>query len=160
MSRIAALVGVILAAAILSVGCSRSSGASSTARDSEQNPWKKTALWVEQGDQTRPIENGQAIAVGDVTVEVFVAPYPPLREGSIDLYVRDRTTGRPVEGGSLKIAFDMYMPHGSLRAEAMPTGGGHYLIPYKLVMPGEWRLDVTITHRGDDSALALIFRID
>lgn len=125
-----------------------------------QSPWQKTALWVEQDGKTKPFENGSAIDVGGVTVEFFVAPYPPTREGSIDLFVRDKTTRAPVESGNLRIAFDMYMPHGSIRAEALPTGGGHYLIPYKLVMPGEWRVDITISHGGDTVTLAFIFRVN
>ncbi|MBI3953697.1 MAG: FixH family protein [Chloroflexi bacterium] len=100
------------------------------------------------------------MVVGAVNVEVFIAPYPPQREGSIDLYITEKTTGKPVETGSVDMAFDMYMPHGRIRAEAQSTGGGHYLVPYKLVMPGEWRLDMTVSRSGEVAALALIFRTD
>ncbi len=155
-----ALAAVILASAWLSGGCSRPSGSSPAAAAGEQDPWRKTALWVDQGEQPRPITNGQAIAVGEVTVEVFVAPYPPQREGSIDIYVRDRATGKPVEGNAVRIAFDMYMPHGNIGADVLPTGGGHFLVPYKLVMPGEWRADIAITRGGSMASLAVIFRID
>ncbi len=123
-------------------------------------PGTATVMWVEQDGQARPFENGGRVTVGDVTVEIFVAPYPPLREGSIDLYLTDRVTGKPLQGNALKIIFDMYMPHGSIRAEALPTGGGHYLIPYKLVMPGQWRVDFTITRSGGTAAFALIFKVD
>lgn len=160
MKRMVALAAMVAALAILSAGCSRSNGSLPTTGPGQQNPWQRTALWVEQDGQARPFENGQAVAVGTVTVELFIAPYPPLREGSIDLYARDRVTGQPVEGDGLQIIFDMYMPHGSIRAKAVPTGGGHYLIPYKLVMPGEWRVDITISASRDVAALAFIFRVD
>jgi len=89
-------------------------------------------------------------------VEIFVAPYPPLREGTIDLYVTSRTTGKPL-GGALKILFDMYMPHGNIKVEAAPMGDGHFLVPYRLVMPGEWRADITIA--GSPAPFALIFQV-
>ncbi len=153
------LIAILGMLALAAAGCGRASGTPPGAGAQQQSPWQATKLWVEQDDQTRPFENGTALAVGDVTVEIFVAPYPPLREGSIDFYVTDGATGKPVEGG-LKIIFDMYMPHGSIRADALSTGGGHFLVPYKLVMPGEWRADITIARGGDAASLAVIFRVD
>ena len=123
-------------------------------------PATATVMWLEQDGQARPFENGGRVTVGDVTVEIFVAPYPPLREGSIDLYLTDKATGKPLQRNAPKVIFDMYMPHGSIRAEALPTGGGHYLIPYKLVMPGQWRVDFTIARNGSTAAFTLIFKVD
>lgn len=152
---------LVLTAAVGLAGCSRTARApqgSGTA--GAESPWRKTVLWVEQSGQTQPFDNGARLALGDITLEIFVAPFPPLREGSIDLYLTETATGRPAEASALKIVFDMYMPHGSLRAEAVPTGGGHFLVPYRLVMPGEWRVDISIVHRNDVSALALIFKVE
>lgn len=159
--RLAALTVVTLAIAIGLSGCSRSAGAPQTPPAAgEKNPWQRTALWVEQGGVTRPFENGATVSIGDLNIEIFVAPYPPLREGSIDLYLTEKATGAPANAGSLRIVFDMYMPHGSLRAQALPTGGGHFLVPYLLVMPGEWRLDISVTHGSDVVALALLFKVE
>ena len=153
-----AFMGVLLA------GCS---GASAPAADDggDQPTAQRTSLWVVtegvgEGGQAMPYENGKVVTVGDVNVEMFIAPYPPASEGSIDLLVTDQTTGAPVEGGGLDIIFDMDMPHGNIQAEAVQTGGGHYLVPYLLVMPGTWELDVTITHADAVRALAFIFKID
>lgn len=146
--------------AVVLTGCSPArSGGQPTATAPAVNPWQQTAIWVQQDGQARPFENGARLVVGELGVEIFVAPFPPMREGSIDLFLTHAASGRPVEG-DLKIVFDMYMPHGSIRAAALPTGGGHYLIPYKLVMPGEWRADIAITHQGEPAALALIFRLE
>lgn len=123
------------------------------------DPSHKTALWVEEDGQARPFENGTSVAVGDVNVEFFVAPFPPAREGSVDLYVTDRNSGAPVEDGAMNISFDMAMPHGSISAQALPTGGGHSLVPYKLVMPGEWRMDITISRSADVAQLSLLFEV-
>ncbi len=155
---------VILLAPLVAVltGCTGTDGAARAAdgaAQTAQSPWQQTALWVEHGGQTRPFDNGTTVSVGGVNVEMFVAPYPPAREGTIDLLITDRSTGVPVEGGGLAITFDMYMPHGNIRAEALPAGGGHYLVPYKLVMPGEWRVDLTITRSDDVAALAFVFRL-
>lgn len=154
-----AFMGVLLAA------CSGASSLPGRDSDDEQPAAQRTALWVVtegagQGGQAVPYENGTAVTVGDVDVEVFIAPYPPASEGSIDLLVTDQTTGAPVEGGGLEIIFDMDMPHGNIRAEAVQTGGGHYLVPYLLVMPGTWEVDVTITHADAVRALAFIFKVD
>lgn len=119
-----------------------------------------TVVWVEQDGRARPFQNGERLTLGDVIVEIFVAPFPPLREGTIDLYLTDRGTGKPLDGKALRIMFDMDMPHGSIKAEALPTGGGHHLVPYKLVMPGQWRVEITITRGGNWSTFALIFKIE
>lgn len=155
------ILGLMLAgAAVVLAGCSPvPGGGQPTASGTAANPWEQTAMRVEQDGQARPFENGTRLEIGELAVEIFVAPYPPLREGSIDLFLTDAASGRPVEG-ALKIVFDMYMPHGSIRATALPTGGGHYLIPYMLVMPGEWRADIVITHQGEPASLALIFRLE
>lgn len=159
--KVFGLVVLLGALAATVAGCTGSTG-SRPGSDAAQagTAWQKTALWVEQGDQTRPFENGTALVNGDVTIEIFVAPYPPSREGSIDLYVTDTATRRPVEDGAVRIGFDMYMPHGNIKAEALPTGGGHFLVPYKLVMPGEWRADIVVRHGSDETPLAVIFKVD
>ncbi len=160
--RLIALVLALLALPL--AGCSDSDAPSKSANDSAQPAIGSTGLWVVtegagQGGRAVPFENGTATTVGDVTVEMFIAPYPPAREGSIDLLVADQGTGAPVEGGGLEITFDMDMPHGNIRAEAIQTGGGHYLVPYLLVMPGTWEVDVTITHADAVRALAFIFKV-
>ncbi len=156
----AVILGLLLVGASVALaGCGPASGGGQPDPPVTANPWQRTAMWVEQEGQPRPFQNGTRLAMGELAVEIFVAPYPPLREGSIDLFLTDATGSRPVEG-DLQIAFDMYMPHGSIRAAAIPTGGGHYLIPYKLVMPGEWRVAIVITHQGQPATLALIFRVE
>jgi len=42
----------------------------------------------------------------------------------------------------------------------LPSGSGHYLVPYLLVMPGTWEVDVTISHADAVRALAFIFKVD
>lgn len=117
-------------------------------------------MWVELDGVAKPFENGGRVTVGAIVVEIFMAPFPPLREGSIDLYLTEKGTGRPVSGNTLRILFDMDMPHGSIRAEALPTGGGHFLVPYKLVMPGQWRIDITIAKDSSLAEFALIFKVE
>lgn len=156
MSRAGGLV-TLLAMSLLLAGCGGWGGAPRGAAGA--NPWQTTALWMEQDGVTAPFANGSTVAAGDLDVEVFLSPYPPVREGSIDLYVTDRAARAPVEGSGVRIVFDMYMPHGQIKAEAMPMGGGHYLVPYKLVMPGEWRVDLALTSARGEAALGLIFKV-
>lgn len=150
---LATLIGV----SVLLASCGGSAGGARS--PAGENPWQTTALWMEQDGVTTPFANGSTVAAGGLDVEVFLSPYPPVREGSIDLYVTDRAARAPVEGSGVRIAFDMYMPHGQIKAEAMPMGGGHYLVPYKLVMPGEWRVDLAVTSDRGEAALGLIFKV-
>lgn len=159
---------LLIALGLMAVLVAACSGANSLPRgdgNGEQPAGQRTALWVVtegagQGGQGVPFENGTAVTIGNVNVELFIAPYPPAREGSIDLLVTDRVTGAPVEGGGLEIIFDMDMPHGNIRAEALASGGGHYLVPYLLVMPGIWQVNVTITQADAVRALTFIFKVD
>lgn len=150
---------VVLAGALVLVFAACGKDRAESPPAGEGDPWRETALWVVEGDRTRPFENGTAVGVGGVDVEIFVAPFPPSREGSIDLLVTDRPTASPVEDGAVDVSFDMYMPHGVLSAQALPAGGGHLLIPYKLVMPGEWRVDIRISRGGEVGLLSLVFRV-
>lgn len=150
--------GALLAGLVLLLAACGGSRAVPNAPD-DGNPFHSTALWVEANGETRPFENGASVVVGEVSVELFVAPFPPAREGSIDLYVTDRASGAPVEDGGMNISFDMAMPHGFISAQALPTGGGHSLVPYKLVMPGEWRMDITISRSADVAQLSLLFEV-
>ncbi len=152
-----ASVALIGALALLLAACGDNGRAAPAT--GEQDPWRESALWVVEGDRTRPFQNGAAVDVGNLAVEIFVAPYPPAREGSIDLLVTDRATGAPVEDGAVDVSFDMYMPHGVISAQALPTGGGHLLVPYLLVMPGEWRVDIRLSRGGDVGLLSVVFRV-
>ncbi len=154
--RPAAIVVGLAVALAVRAGFGAAAGPASAAPARPQT----TVMWVEQDGRARPFQNGERLGVGDVNVEIFVAPYPPLREGNIDLYLTDRATGKPLESNALRIIFDMDMPHGSIRADALPTGGGHFLVPYKLVMPGQWRVEITVTRGGNWAAFALIFKVD
>lgn len=156
----------LFAAAVLVTACGGSAdGAPAGSPGTDRQGYKATSLWVVadgagKGGQPVPFENGTGIAVADVSVEFFIAPHPPAREGTIDLLITDRATGGPVSGGGLEIVFDMEMPHGSLRAEAIPAGDGHFLIPYLLVMPGTWEMDITISRANSVKSLAFIFEVD
>lgn len=152
--------GLVVALSVALAACAPSKTTESpSAGPANEDPFKRAALWVVEDEKARPFENGTALNLGDVDVEVFLSPYPPTREGSIDLFVIERPSGAPIEGGDVRIVFDMYMPHGVIKAEALPMGGGHYLVPYKLVMPGEWRMDFTITTGTDQADLGLLFRV-
>lgn len=154
MKRVFEATALLLSLVLVMAACG--SGAPSIPDD---DPFHETALWIVVNDETRPFENGTAVTVGDLNVELFVAPFPPAREGSIDLYMTERETGGPVDEGSLDVSFDMYMPHGAILAQALPSGGGHSLIPYKLVMPGEWRVDISIGRSSKVSQLSLLFEV-
>ncbi len=147
------------------VACSDSGTPSETGNDNAQAARGQTSLWVVtegagQGGQAVPFENGSATTVGDVTVEMFIAPYPPAREGSIDLLVTEQVTGAPVEDGAVDVSFDMDMPHGTIQVQTIPSAAGHLLVPYRLVMPGTWQVNVTVSQADHLGSLAFVFKVD
>jgi hypothetical protein len=155
MKLVLAPTALLLSLVLVMAAC----GSDAPSIPDDEDPFHATALWIVVNDETLPFENGTAVTVGDLDVELFVAPFPPAREGSIDLYLTERDTGEPVDEGSLDVSFDMYMPHGAILAQALPSGGGHSLIPYKLVMPGEWRVDISIGRSSTVSQLSLVFEV-
>lgn len=155
----ARLAVIVTAATLLAAACAgAATQPTAPAASGVTAPPQRTALWIEQRGNTQPFDNGGAVTVGGIRVEVFVAPYPPQREGSVDLYFTEQATGAPIDTGTIAVSFDMYMPHGQIRAEAQPMGGGHYLVPYKLVMPGEWRLDMRLSRGSEMATLSFIFK--
>ena len=89
------------------------------------------------------------------------SPIPVNRLHSWRVAIRTRA-GRPVLGA--RIAIDGDMPaHGNglpARPRARPVGGGRYLIEgVKFQMPGEWYLELRITHRGVRDRVRFVFTL-
>jgi YtkA-like len=70
--------------------------------------------------------------------------------------------GRPVLGAKIGIAGDM-PAHGHglpTRPQARALGGGRYLIEgVKFQMPGEWYLELRISHRGVRDRVRFVFTL-
>jgi hypothetical protein len=101
------------------------------------------------------IENGSSIPLGSARVaEVWVMPYPPAREGVLDLTLRNPDDGASIVNARVEMAAHMrYMDHGVFRAAGVERTGvetpGQYRVPLRLAMPGEW----VVTVRVDTGAL-------
>lgn len=153
------LLPVVAVILIAMVACGvGSAGEKSATRDlgavsqsSEQGFWI-----VDQGEQ-RPFENGDAVSLGDVDVEISMSPFPPDRSPTIDFYVT--RSGIPVEGATVALEYDMtVMAHGPFRLLAAGTGQGHYLAPVDFAMDGDFWLNANITAGDEASVLSMLIR--
>ncbi len=114
-------------------------------------------LWLKQGDQKAPFQNGDSVAVADLNVEVYVSPFPPRRTSNIDFYVT--RAGQPVERANVTLQYDMtVMEHGPFQLLAAPTGRGHYLAPVDFAMDGEFWLNVALDVGAGESVINMLVR--
>ncbi|MGZ8606977.1 MAG: FixH family protein [Actinomycetota bacterium] len=99
---------------------------------------------------------------GDLMVWLASSPNPPA-EGDIRLetFVIDRE-GEPVSDASVSYDIDMTnMSHGRYVVDADPIGDGCYDGRVHLLMPGPWRVIVTIEHPEREAVrLRFEFRVE
>lgn len=103
-------------------------------------------------DATSPFAEGPLMdltsAEGKVLVEVRTAPTQPPSRGtsSVELFVRDRATGKPLDGLTVDVLPWMTAHnHGSsIPTFVEPKGDGRYLVTnVSFFMPGTWELRTT-----------------
>jgi hypothetical protein len=99
------------------------------------------------------IENGASTSVGaSLNAAVSVRPYPPAREGVLDLVLSNSNDGSPIEGATIETVARMrYMDHGVYRAVAEKSieeaaTAGSYRAQLRLPMPGEWVVTVHVSN--------------
>ncbi len=111
-------------------------------------------LWIKDGGSVVPLENGHTVAVDGLDVEIYVAPYPPGRQASIDFYLTRHLT--PVEGGIVTVQYDMtVMEHGPFAILARATGRGHYLASMDFPMAGDFWVNAWLETGGSKSVINL-----
>lgn len=114
-------------------------------------------LWIKHGEEMQPFANGDEVAVGAMSAEIFVSPYPPGRTANIDFYLT--SAGEPVEGANITLQYDMtVMEHGPFQLLAVPTGRGHYLAAVDFAMDGVFWLNVSLDIANDESIINLLVR--
>ncbi len=120
-------------------GTSFSGSSDTTAPPAASEP----RLWIKDGAQVVPLENGRTVTVNGLAVEIYIAPYPPARRASIDFYLTRQQA--PVEGGIVTLQYDMtVMEHGPFAILARATGGGHYLAPMEFPMAGDFWVNASL----------------
>lgn len=109
------------------------------------------------------IENGDAIPVDQsLSVEVRFGPYPPTREGVLDLVLRNPADGAPIKGATVEtVAHMRYMDHGVFRSTGMERTSDasaevSYRVPLRLLMYGEWVVTVTVRSGDVEGQLDLL----
>lgn len=113
-------------------------------------------IFIKRDTGAVPFNNGDSIAVSDLNVEIYVAPYPMAREANFDFYVT--RGGTPVEA-NVTLQYDMtVMDHGPFQLMAVPTGAGHYLAPVEFIMSGDFWINVAVSESHRESLINLLVR--
>ncbi len=115
-------------------------------------------LSLEAGGVARPLSPGEAIEIGtDLVATVTLIGGGEDGHDLLLMRLRD-ASGGPVSGAALHALVEMrYMEHGRLEAVGMPTAPGSYTVPIVLAMPGEWRIDLSLTSGSTTATLRLDF---
>ena len=93
-------------------------------------------------------------------VWLFSQPAAPARgNDKLDAYVTD-AAGQPVTDAKVSFDIDMTnMSHGKDVIAASATGNGHYSGQVFFLMPGPWRVIVTIQRGGQEVSARFDFNI-
>ncbi|MBI4220917.1 MAG: FixH family protein [Chloroflexi bacterium] len=91
-----------------------------------------------------------------------IGPYPPAREGALDLVLRNPADGMSIQGATVGVTARMrHMEHGTLRSDGIERNGsdataGSYRVPLHFAMHGEWIVTVTVRHDGLQESFDLL----
>jgi hypothetical protein len=148
--------GLLVAVAVFTA-CSSGSDRPDPTALSRSTPIGTDVPWAPSGPL---LAEGQRS--GELMVWLASSPNPPA-EGDIQLetFVTDRE-GAPVADASVSYDIDMTnMSHGLYVVDAAALGEGHYDGRVHLLMPGPWRVIVTIENPGNEAVrLRFEFRVE
>lgn len=86
--------------------------------------------------------------IGRVTIDRGTSDERYSRTLDLSLFRRS-TSEQPIDNAAIQLTARMrYMDHGTFREVAIPSGGGHYVLPLGFPMPGAWELELEVTVPG------------
>jgi len=98
---------------------------------------------------------------GDLMVWIFSTPNPPMRgDNNFDALITD-SNGQPVTNAYVSFDINMTnMNHGKNVVTASSLGEGHYSGVVHFLMPGPWRVIVSIENAGQTTILRFDFTVN
>ncbi len=98
---------------------------------------------------------------GDLFVWIYSNPNPPIRgDNTFEAFVTD-ANGKPITDAKISFDVDMTnMSHGKNVVPAAPMGEGRYNGKLSFLMPGPWRVLVTIERAGQTSLIRFDFNVN
>ena len=107
----------------------------------------------------RPLEqHGEVDVSGDMMAEIFVDEGEGSGQRNVDVRLFSISSGEAFDDADVRAETDSgFIEHGGFSVSAEAAGEGHYLLPLRFTMPGEWAVDVIISRAGETSALRLNF---
>jgi hypothetical protein len=149
--------------ALLAVACTTSRGAPTPGLS--VRPSLELGLWIQDGDETLPFQNGAGVNLAAVNVTISVDPYPlpaappycftagcSVDNEKMNLYVT--RGGQPVPDATVTLRYDMTeMTMGPYVPAVSASENGRYTAPVALLMSGEWWLRISVSAGGSDGTI-------
>ncbi len=119
-----------------------------------------TGVFLLHADDSREaIANGAALDVGEMSAEVFFSDFPPKLNSGMDVFLKEKASGTPVEDAQVTVLPSMPHPgmtKGSIQIEGAPRQSGHYFASWQLPMRGAWTLGIEIERGGQKAVVDLL----
>jgi hypothetical protein len=134
------------------------------AADSDEGPAPEsvgtdTLQWV-VGGVPQPLPS-VAPLLGDLSASIALAPGDERYARTVDVFLfHENAPGDAVDGAVVQATATMLlMDHGAVATEATPTGDGHYLLPLRFGMPGEWQIDLAVSAGDQHASMVLVVEV-
>jgi hypothetical protein len=98
---------------------------------------------------------------GNLSVQIFSKPNPPIQGGNtLETLITD-SNGQPVTDATVTFDLNMTnMNHGENIVTASSLGAGRYSGHVSFLMPGPWRVIVGIAHAGQTNTVRFDFTVN
>ena len=98
---------------------------------------------------------------GDLTISLFSNPNPPIRGSNVFEAVITDVKGQPISDATVSLDIDMTnMSHGKNVINASSSGEGRYVGNIYFLMPGPWRVIVSIGRAGQINTIRFDFTVN
>lgn len=98
---------------------------------------------------------------GDLTIRLSSNPTPPIRGNNIFEAIVTDAQGKPVSDAKLSFDIDMTnMSHGKDIITASSLGDGRYSAKVNFLMPGPWRMIVSVDRAGQTNKVRFDFNVN
>lgn len=134
-------------AVVFTAACGRAAAVSSGPPPGDAGA---TVILANDGGVLRPIANGGRVTLRTGSASVRFVPYPVKLDGDLDVALFD-ANGRPV-AGDVKVYYESIdMDHDRITARGVRHGDA-YRVPFSFLMPGAWRLVITVGRPDDGTS--------
>lgn len=106
----------------------------------------RSELWIELGGSATPLAEGASVAVAKGIAATMTLLSAGNGQHTLQVNLHD-DMGAPITDATLQATVEMrFMEHGRATFVGLPAGAnGSYVVPISFEMPGQWRMNLTVT---------------